>query len=78
MYEYTETKAVLRLCKGVYSTWIDGKLVNTSFERGYFHEWGVESAEFETGGVTDSVALVELESGKVVTVAPRNLEFIKE
>lgn len=43
---------------------------------GLFHQWGTVSTEFDSGGVTDSVGLVEREDGRMFEVYPRNLQFI--
>ena len=46
------------------------------FELGYFHQWGVDSEELDVGALNYTIGVVELPSGKVVTVMPENIKFI--
>lgn len=67
---------MLRKCKGKYGFWEKNKWVYEEFELGYFHTWGCDYEEFETGAGNYSVAIVELPNGKVVKVNPIDLEFL--
>lgn len=62
----------MRKCKGRYyknGTYHD-------FESGYFHEWGCNYEEFESGAGNFSVAIVELPNGEVVMPMPDDIQFI--
>lgn len=67
---------MLRKCKGKYVFWDNGKWITEEFDLGYFHKWGCNFEEFETSAGNYSVALVELPSGKIVEVYPKDLEFL--
>jgi hypothetical protein len=43
---------------------------------GVFHQWGSESVEDRDGNMVDTVAIVEILNGVVVTAIPRNIKFI--
>ena len=43
-----------------------------------FHQWGLDYEEFETGAGNYSVAILELESGDVITVAANLIKFVKQ
>lgn len=43
-----------------------------------FHQWGMESEEVMNGVLNNTVAIVELEDGRIVTVLPHDVKFIKE
>ncbi len=60
-----------RTCKGRYFK--DGEWHN--FENGLFHQWGNDFIEFETGPCNYTLAIVELEDGKVITTGPENIQF---
>lgn len=42
-----------------------------------FHQWGVDYEEFENGPGNYSVAIIERDNGKIETVRPEMIEFIK-
>lgn len=44
---------------------------------GVFHIWGTEMEEGETGFAMQTVAIVELNDGRVEKVLPHNLKFIR-
>ena len=62
----------LRRCNGQY--YKDGLFHN--FKMGYFHQWGCNYEEFESGAGNYSVAIVELPNGEIVTPVPTDIEFI--
>ena len=62
-----------RRCSGKYFERERGFI---EFELGYFHKWGVDSEELDVGALNYTVGIVELPSGKVVTVMPENIMFI--
>lgn len=66
----------MRKCKGRYSVYENGKWEEREFEMGYFHQWGADYEEFESGPGNYSVAIVELPGGKIVTPVAQNIEFI--
>lgn len=70
----------MRKVKGEYSTYeAEGQKVGWvthAFDLGYFHGWGSQSTEYEMGGVSDTVAIIELMGGKVITTAPNRITFI--
>lgn len=65
----------MRKCKGRY--W-DSKGRNgwIEFEMGYFHQWGCNYEEFETGAGNFSTAIVELPDGKVVMPVADDIQFL--
>ena len=46
-----------------------------NWKEGYFHEWGSDYEEFETGPGNFSVAIVEDEDGNVFTPCASNVVF---
>jgi hypothetical protein len=44
---------------------------------GLFHEWGTEHIEFESGGTTYTIALVECADGTIQKVLPEHIKFIQ-
>jgi len=67
-----------RPVRGSYWTTVDGVRKEVTFENGLFHMWGSESAEYESGAVADTVAIVELPDGAVRTVYPNKLSFTRQ
>lgn len=67
---------MLRKCKGKYGFWEKNKWTYEDFELGYFHYFGCDYEEFETGAGNYSVAIIELPDGKVVKVNPNDLQFL--
>jgi len=53
-----------------------GALEKASGEVGYFHEWGTDFEEFESGPAQFTVAIVEKKDGSVVMVAADMIQFI--
>jgi len=43
---------------------------------GIFHEWGIESEEFENGVGNDTYAIVELPDGTIEKVTPSAIKFV--
>lgn len=43
---------------------------------GVFHQWGINYEEFDTGPGNYTVAIVELEGGRVVEVIPTRVQFL--
>lgn len=64
----------MRKCKGRY--YKNGTFIE--FDLGYFHKWGCNYEEFESGAGNYSVALVELPSGEVVMPMPDDIQFLDE
>ena len=55
----------------------DNRYIN-AFEQpfeAWFHQWGSEFQEFESGPGNYSVAIIELDSGEVKTVVPEWVTF---
>ena len=46
--------------------------------KAYFHGWGSDTVEYDTGGGTFTTAIVELEDGSVHLIYPREFRFIDE
>lgn len=59
----------LRKVKGKYFQWCE-------FNFGYFHTWGIEFEQIGIEVAHYSIALVELEDGRIIKVLPENLLFI--
>lgn len=62
-----------RRCSGKYFVRERGFV---EFKLGYFHKWGVDSEELDVGALNYTVGIVELPSGRIVTVIPENIRFI--
>lgn len=62
----------MRKCKGRY--YKQGKYHD--FEMGYFHRWGCNYEEFETGAGNYSTAIVELPSGEIVMPVADDIQFL--
>lgn len=45
---------------------------------GLFHQWGSSYDEFEAGPGNFTVAIIELEDGRVVTTAPEYVRFLPD
>lgn len=60
----------MRICKGRY---IDENLKIMNFEYGYFHQFGYESSEY---GGNHSIAIVELEDGRIITPSANQIIFL--
>lgn len=46
--------------------------------KGTFHLWGVESTEYDNGAATDTVAIIELDNGRIVTACPTHVVFLNK
>lgn len=66
----------MRKCKGKVNIYTNGMRQEQNFDLGYFHEWGCNYEEFETGAGNYSVAIVELPDWKIITPLPNDIEFI--
>ncbi len=66
----------LRKCKGRTRVNVNGRWEMQEFEKGYFHGWGTDYEEFESGPGNFSVAIVELPDGRVVTPAAGDIVFL--
>lgn len=62
----------MRKCKGRYYK----KNQYNDFEMGYFHQWGCNYEEFETGAGNYSVAIVELPNGEIIMPSPDDIQFL--
>ena len=62
----------MRKCKGRY--YKQGQYHD--FEMGYFHQWGCNYEEFETGAGNYSVAIIELPNGEVVMPVADDIQFL--
>ncbi len=62
-----------RKCKGRY--YYQGNYYD--FELGYFHKWGSNYEEFESGAGNYSVAIVELPDGRVVMPVAEDIVFLE-
>lgn len=45
-------------------------------EFGYFHSWGLDVEEYESGGVSFSAAIIEMKDGAVKLVQATNVKFL--
>lgn len=63
----------MRKCKGRYYK----KGQYHYFETGYFHQWGCNYEEFETGPGNCSVAIVELPSGEIIMPLADDIQFLE-
>lgn len=55
-------------CSGFY--YINGEKIK--FEKGLFLEWGNET---KRNGHLNTIAIIKLEDGQVITTLPRNIKF---
>lgn len=62
----------MRQCKGKYLK--DGQFYE--FDLGYFHQWGSDYEEFETGPGNFTTAIIELPDGKVVIARASDIQFL--
>ena len=64
----------MRRCKGKY--YKDGQF--HEFDLGYFHQWGSDYEEFETGPGNFTIAIVELPDGRVITAMASDIQFLEK
>lgn len=62
--------------KGKINIYKNDQWITKEFELGYFHQWGCNYEEFESGAGNYSVAIVELPNGKVIMPSVDCIEFI--
>jgi len=43
---------------------------------GKFHQWGLEILEFDSGGASYTVAIVEKQDGTIITTIPTMIQFL--
>jgi hypothetical protein len=43
---------------------------------GLFHCWGIDIEEFNNGGCSFTIGIIELEDGSIDTAEPKNIKFI--
>lgn len=67
----------LRKCKGRVDVYEDGRWLNVEFGLGYFHQWGTNYTEFNSGPGNYTVAVVELPDGRIVTPMAGNIVFLE-
>lgn len=60
-----------RRCKAM--VYDNGKKVPVE---GWFHEWGCDYEEFDSGPANFSVAIIELDNGKIVEALPCSVVFL--
>ena len=63
----------MRKCSGEYYAGAEGW---KTFKEGYFHEFGNNYEEFESGPGNYSVAIVELPDGKIIMPPADSIQFI--
>lgn len=63
----------MRTCRGIF--WDATMKERMTFEKGYFHQWGNCYEEFENGPGNYSVAIIELEDGRVIEANPSDIHF---
>lgn len=66
----------LRRCKGKCNIYENGKWSSLEFDLDYFHEWGMNYEEFESGAGNYSVAIVELPDGRIVMPVADDIVFL--
>lgn len=68
----------LRKCKGRASIFDPEKKKwgDITFDLGYFHAWGINYCETESGVGTFSTAIVELPDGRIVTPVAEDIIFL--
>lgn len=66
----------MRKCKGQYNVYENGQWRTKEFELGYFHQWGCNYEEFESGIGNYSVAIVELPDGRVIMPVADDIVFV--
>ena len=68
----------LRKCKGKASVFDIEKREweDITFDLGYFHTWGVNYQECESGVGIFSTAIVELPDGRIITPVADDIEFL--
>lgn len=66
----------MRKCKGKANIYENGKWNKLEFSLGYFHSWGVNYEEFESGAGNYSVAIVELEDGRIILPSADDIIFL--
>jgi hypothetical protein len=47
------------------------------WQEGFFHQWGIDYEEFETGPGNFTVGIVETSDGKIHTPVPSNIQFLE-
>lgn len=56
---------------------VDGELMPVSTgEIAYFHTWGVDFEEFESGPANMTVAIVEFKNGSIGKIDPKMVQFV--
>lgn len=66
----------MRRCKGRVYVCENGKWNWLEFSLGYFHQWGINYEEFETGPGNYTTAVVELPDGRIVTPPADDIIFL--
>lgn len=69
-------KEGLRKCKGTFMVYKEGWWQPEVFDVGYFHQWGVNYEEFESGPGNYTTAVVELPDGRVVMPTASDIVFL--
>lgn len=68
----------MRKCNGQYVRYNEKDMVHeiVPFEDGAFHQWGIDSEEYENGAVNFTVGIVELPNGQVIMPLARWIQFV--
>lgn len=62
----------MRICEA--KVWKAGDLYPV---RGFFHQWGIDYEEFESGPGNYTVAVIELDDGTVVMARADTVKFVE-
>lgn len=67
----------MRKCRGKYMKYNDSNnaFEKVDFEEAVFHQWGIDSEEYENGAASFTVGIVELPDGTVIMPIARWIQF---
>lgn len=68
----------MRECSFRRTVVIEDKVKLADREDGYFHQWGLDHADFGNGSQTFSIAIVEDKNRRAHLVAPETIQFNRE
>jgi len=74
---FNEPTPVFRTCKGEYREFNKETFLyeTKTFENGLFHQWGLGTEEYDNGGTSYTVGIVELSNGKIIMPDPKDIQF---